>query len=198
MRLSDVFKQQEKKAFWSFMAILGVLQLPYVISQDTNASIYDESVCWHAPVASDTQRNTIYRMQSKKQANNKKKAFCSFMAILVVVQLPYRKSYDTNIAVYDKSVCWHASVSKNTQMDAICRMQGKKRAILGVLKLPYVNSQDINAQVYDASVRLHSPVSKDAQTDTICRMQSKKPANNKKKGILVIYGHFRGVVSTIQ
>ena len=51
----------------------GVLQLPYGNSKDTKASVYDELVCWHAPVSKNTQKDTICRIQSKTQANNKKK-----------------------------------------------------------------------------------------------------------------------------
>ena len=59
--------------------------------------------------------------------------------------------------------------------------------ILGVLQLLYSNSQDTKTSVYDHT-----------QMDTICRMQSKKQVTNKKKGILVIYGHFGGALDTIR
>ena len=138
-----------KKAFWSFKAILEVLQLPNGNSLVTKASVCDESVCWHAPVSKDTKTDTICMMQSRKQAYNKKKELQSFMAFLGVLQLPCGNSQDTKASVYNESVCWH------------------------------------------------DPVSKDTQTDTICRMKRKKQANHKKKGILVIYGHFGGVVANI-
>ena len=97
------------------MAILGVMELPYNNSQDTKASVYDGSVCWHAPVSKDSQIDTICRMQIKKKANNKKKkAFLSFIAIWGVLQLPFGNSQDTKASVYDESVCQHAPVSKDT------------------------------------------------------------------------------------
>ena len=37
------------------------------------ASVYDESVCWHAPVSKYALTDTICRMQRNKQAYNKKK-----------------------------------------------------------------------------------------------------------------------------
>ena len=144
-----------------------------------------------APVSTDTQ------MAKNRQTTSKKRHFGHLLPY-GVLQLPYGNSQDTKASVYDESVYWHIPISKDTQTDTICRMQktAKNRqttikkefwsfmGILGVLQLPYVNR--------------HAPVSKDTKTDTICRMQGKEQANNKKKGILVIYGYFRGAVVTIR
>ena len=79
-----------------------VLGLFYVLQRLNNSCaiyaiytvvVYDESVCWHAPVSKDTKTDTICMMQSKKQAYNKKKRHfghlwlfwgcCSYPAVLV-------------------------------------------------------------------------------------------------------------------
>ena len=68
----------------------GVLYLPYGNSKDTKASVYDELVCWHAPVSKNTQKDTICRIQSKTQANNKKEdnlvIYCYFGGVVATIQ----------------------------------------------------------------------------------------------------------------
>ena len=70
--------KQSKIAFCSFMAILGLYQLPYANSYDFKASVQADLLCWHAPVSKDTQMGKVCWMQSQKQVKNKKNCilFC--------------------------------------------------------------------------------------------------------------------------
>ena len=43
------------------------------------ASVYDESVCWHAQVSKYTLTDTICGMQSNKQAYNKKRHLVNYV-----------------------------------------------------------------------------------------------------------------------
>ena len=54
------------------------------------ASVYDESVCWDAPVSKYALTDTIYWMQSNKQAYNKKKGILVIYVYLGGVEATIR------------------------------------------------------------------------------------------------------------
>ena len=85
-------KQANDKAFGSFMAILGcysyhtvIVKIPRLLcmmNQYVGMHQYQKILRWTQFVG----------CSAKKQANNKKKAFWSFMVILGVLKLPYINS----------------------------------------------------------------------------------------------------------
>ena len=100
--------KQEKNTFWSFMAIVGVSQLPYGNSYDLKDFLYGAPVYWHASVSKRyLNKHMLQDAEPKIIQKDEKIAFWSFMAILGVSQLPQSNSYDLRASVYGPQVYQH-------------------------------------------------------------------------------------------